>query len=60
MADNQREAKVPEGAINQECVDCHREFYITVKEQEFYKGKGWTLPKRCFNCRQKRKANENN
>lgn len=42
--------------IDTTCSDCGRPFYITDKEQEFYKSKNFEMPKRCFNCRRKRKA----
>lgn len=39
------------------CVDCHRDFTHTVKEQQFYQEKGFTQPpKRCKECRQAKKA----
>ncbi len=39
------------------CTDCGAEFTFTVGEQEFYAEKGFTNePKRCRDCRQKRKA----
>lgn len=38
------------------CKDCGTEFVISVKEQLFAKeGKGFVLPKRCKDCRNKRK-----
>ncbi len=43
------------------CVDCNAEFIFTVKEQEFYEEKGFTNePKRCADCRAKKKAERNN
>jgi predicted N-acetyltransferase YhbS len=39
------------------CQDCGKEFVFTVGEQEFYKEKGFeNEPKRCKECRDKRKA----
>lgn len=39
------------------CQDCGKEFIFTVGEQEFYKAKGFdNEPKRCKECRDKRKA----
>ena len=39
------------------CQDCGEEFTFTVREQEFYEEKGFTNePKRCKNCRDKRKS----
>ena len=38
------------------CKDCGAEFTISVKEQMFaQEGKGYVLPKRCADCRSKRK-----
>jgi DNA-directed RNA polymerase subunit RPC12/RpoP len=43
------------------CKDCEQEFVFTVKEQEFYKEKGFTNdPVRCPDCRKKRKAEKFN
>ena len=39
------------------CQDCGKEFIFTVGEQQFYKEKGFdNEPKRCKECRDKRKA----
>ena len=37
------------------CVDCRKEFVFEAGEQEFYKMRGLTPPKRCTSCRTKRK-----
>ena len=37
------------------CVDCRSEFIFEAGEQEFYKMRGLTPPKRCTSCRTKRK-----
>jgi hypothetical protein len=42
--------------ITKKCVDCQNDFIITAGEQEFYSDKGLNMPKRCENCRKKRKA----
>ena len=43
------------------CQDCGEEFTFTVREQEFYEEKGFANePKRCKNCRGKRKAEKSN
>lgn len=43
--------------ITATCKDCGKEFTISVKEQLFaQEGKGFTLPKRCKDCRANRKA----
>ena len=38
------------------CVDCGEEFEFSAGEQSFYKYKGLTEPKRCKNCRSKKRA----
>jgi len=46
------------------CVECKKEFVFTVKDQEFYAtkvgadGKPWGEPKRCRQCRDRRKASK--
>ena len=43
------------------CQDCGNEFVFTAGEQEFYKEKGLdNEPKRCKECRNKRKATRTN
>lgn len=43
------------------CQDCGNEFIFTAGEQAFYKEKGLeNEPKRCKECRDKRKAARNN
>lgn len=38
------------------CGDCGKEFEFTIKEQEFFKSKGYDNdPKRCRNCRRQRR-----
>ena len=40
-----------------QCSDCGREFIFTAGEQEFYSSRGLlNEPKRCPDCRQRRKA----
>lgn len=41
--------------ISAKCKDCGKEFIITVEEQRKYKSLGFELPKRCHECRKKRK-----
>ena len=38
------------------CVDCNETFVFTGGEQEFFASKGFTEPKRCKACREKKKA----
>ena len=40
------------------CADCGSTFIFTKGEAEYYNKKGWTLPKRCKECREKRKNTE--
>ena len=39
-----------------ECKDCSAEFVFTVGEKRFYESNGFQPPKRCKECRNKRKA----
>lgn len=38
------------------CVDCGEEFVVTPVEIKFYKRLGYAMPKRCENCRKKKKV----
>lgn len=38
-----------------ECIDCQRVFHFSAGEQEFFRSKGFTEPKRCKACRERRK-----
>jgi uncharacterized membrane protein YsdA (DUF1294 family) len=38
-----------------ECVDCGRVFIWTVGEQQFYRQRGLSAPKRCSECRERRR-----
>lgn len=49
--------KMIEHEIKIECVECKDYFNITQKEVNFYMNKGFSLPKRCKSCRNKRKQN---
>lgn len=40
------------------CVDCGQEFILTVGEQDFYKRNNLAEPKRCSECRARRKQKE--
>ncbi len=43
------------------CKDCGQEFIFSVRDQNFYKEKGFEHePVRCKECRAKRKAERNN
>ena len=37
------------------CADCGKDFILTISEQSFYNSKGFSFPKRCKDCRMKRK-----
>ena len=41
------------------CTDCGNEFYLYLTEVDFYRGKGFPLPKRCKSCIENRR-NRNN
>lgn len=38
------------------CVECREQFVFTQSEQRFYAEKELNTPKRCLDCRKKRKA----
>lgn len=40
------------------CIDCSATFVLTQGEIDFYVSKGFFLPKRCADCRRKRKAQQ--
>lgn len=42
------------------CEDCNQEFVFTASEQEFFQEKGFSAPKRCKACREKRKEDKRN
>ncbi|HIT21770.1 MAG TPA: zinc-ribbon domain-containing protein [Candidatus Scybalousia intestinigallinarum] len=43
------------------CLDCGKEFIFSARDQEFYAEKGFNNePKRCKECREKRKIERNN
>lgn len=44
-----------EDVITVECIDCGRAFDLTKEEQDWYKEKGFALPKRCKECRKERR-----
>lgn len=46
--------------IKQKCKDCGAEFEISPGEQRFYAEREWDLPKRCKDCREKRKKEKSN
>lgn len=41
--------------VQQKCVDCGRIFKITNNQYDFYKSKGFDIPKRCKSCRDAKK-----
>jgi len=46
--------------LNIECVSCGKEFVWTAGEQEYYAEKEFSQPKRCRDCREERKRNQEN
>jgi hypothetical protein len=42
------------------CSDCEEDFIFTAGEQEFFEEKGFDEPKRCKDCRDRRKAEKRN
>jgi len=40
------------------CCDCGNDFVLTEGEQAFFVQKGFTEPKRCKDCRKKKKAQQ--
>ena len=38
------------------CADCGREFTFSAGEQDYYRERGYTPPKRCKDCREAKKA----
>ena len=45
--------------LNKKCISCGTQFTLTEKEIAFYNNKNLDLPKRCEECRAKRKIIEN-
>ena len=41
------------------CKDCNKPFTLTVEHQAWYKDRGLELPKRCLECRKKRREANN-
>lgn len=46
--------------VKRYCIDCGKLIEITNNEYDFYKRKGFDLPKRCPSCRENKKNNYNN
>lgn len=42
------------------CNDCDEDFIFTAGEQDFFEEKGFDEPKRCKDCRDRKKAEKNN
>lgn len=40
------------------CKDCGCEFVVSEKEQNWYKERGFELPKRCYQCRKDRREKD--
>ncbi|WP_067725085.1 RQC-minor-1 family DNA-binding protein [Oceanobacillus damuensis] len=65
MAIQNREAEIQEALLGSapqdmllKCWECGNRFTFTVGEQQFYKQKGFDFPKRCKECRDRRKYEE--
>lgn len=43
-----------------QCAECGVIFEFSAEDQEFYSKKGYSAPKRCPECRARRKAQQNN
>lgn len=43
-----------------QCAECGTIFEFLAEDQEYYATKGYSAPKRCPECREKRKAMKNN
>lgn len=41
------------------CTDCQSDYLFTYREQRFFQEQGWPPPKRCKECRLKRKRRYN-
>jgi hypothetical protein len=52
--------KIYENDIVIKCKICGEDFVFTKKEQEFYKEKGFELPRRCWKCRKKKYIRKGN
>jgi hypothetical protein len=44
-----------EGSKLINCFECGNDFVFTIGEQEFFKSKGYSDPKRCVTCRRKKR-----
>lgn len=40
------------------CQDCDKEFIFTAGEQAFFDTKGFTPPKRCYDCRKRNREDK--
>ena len=53
-------SKKKNDVVTIECTDCGVTFEVSAEEQEWYKDKGFKLPKRCPQCRKLRRKGRNN
>jgi hypothetical protein len=59
LAERKADADIPdEGAKQLKCIDCGSEFILKSQEQKFYAKKRFPEPKRCRECRKKRKLHQ--
>ncbi len=42
--------------VNMVCVDCKKTYLFETGEQKFFKMRGLTPPKRCHNCRSRKRS----
>jgi len=43
-------------ALDLNCMQCGQNFYLSGKDRAFFQAKNFQIPKRCWRCRQERKA----
>ena len=53
--DNEKEILLVEEDKEMTCIDCDKKFTFTVEEQQFYKERHLSEPKRCKECAKKRR-----
>ena len=53
--DNEKEILLVEEDKEMTCIDCDKKFTFTVEEQQFYKERHLTEPKRCKKCAKARR-----
>lgn len=56
--DRMRDVSTPNADQTLLCVDCGNEFTWSISEQQFFKDKGFAVPRRCRYCRKARRASQ--